>query len=332
MKDGAKAPLRPAVLCCMGQKRNSHRTPGSRDLRHPGPAGSRPDDQVAVPGGPAHRNDTFSLPESARRSPGQVLAVCGLLVLAVGLVFGQSVRHEFLNFDDHEYVYANPQVSRGLTVRGVAWVFTHKHGANWHPLTGLSHLLDCQLFGLNAGAHHFTNVLLHAATAVSLFLVLWRMTGGFWPSAGGGAVCRASLARGIGGLDFRAQGCPQRAVFRTDPGRLPALCAPPFFAGPLSAGRRGLCPGLDGQADAGDAAAGAAAVGLLAAGPIRTQCELPSHVSATANPNAFASANPNAFASANPNAPPLQWGGLRRRRKPFGNLLQAAPASLATGA
>ena len=82
-----------------------------------------------------------------------------------------------------EYVYENPQVSRGLTAQGIAWAFTHSHGANWHPLTWLSHMLDCQLYGLSAGGHHLTNVLLHAATAVLLFLVLRRMTGGFWPSA-----------------------------------------------------------------------------------------------------------------------------------------------------
>ena len=112
-----------------------------------------------------------------------VLAVCGLLLLAVGLVFGQTVHYEFVNFDDNVYVYENPHVSRALGLQGIAWVFTHEHGSNWHPLTGLSHLLDCQVYRLNAGGHHLTNVLLHAATAVLLFLVLQRMTGGFWPSA-----------------------------------------------------------------------------------------------------------------------------------------------------
>ena len=109
-------------------------------------------------------------------------AVCGFLLLAVGLVFGQTVRHEFVNFDDDLYVYENPPIARGLTAPGIVWVFTHSHGANWHPVTGLSHLLDCQVYGLNAGGHHLTNVLLHAATAILLFLVLWRMTGGFWAS------------------------------------------------------------------------------------------------------------------------------------------------------
>ena len=113
-----------------------------------------------------------------------MLAVCGLLLLAVGLVFGQTVRHEFVNFDDDWYVYENnPQVAHGLTGPGVVWAFTHCHRANWCPLTWISLMLDCQFYGLNAGGHHLTNDLLHAATAVLLFLVLWQMTGGLWPSA-----------------------------------------------------------------------------------------------------------------------------------------------------
>jgi tetratricopeptide (TPR) repeat protein len=106
-----------------------------------------------------------------------------LLLLAVGLVFAQTARHEFINYDDTEYVYENPHISRGLSVEGVVWVFTHSHAANWHPLTGISHMLDCQLFQLNAGAHHLMSVLLHAATAILLFLLLGRMTGRCWPSA-----------------------------------------------------------------------------------------------------------------------------------------------------
>jgi len=62
-------------------------------------------------------------------------AVCGLLLLAVGLVFGQTVRHGFVKYDDDEYVYENPQVVRGLTAEGIGWAFTHIHGGNWHPLT-----------------------------------------------------------------------------------------------------------------------------------------------------------------------------------------------------
>ena len=66
---------------------------------------------------------------------------------------------------------------------GFVWAFTHVDSSNWHPLTWISHMLDCQLYGLNAGGHHLTNVLLHTATAILLFPVLRRMTGFLWRSA-----------------------------------------------------------------------------------------------------------------------------------------------------
>ena len=114
--------------------------------------------------------------------------VCALLLLAVGLVFGQTIRHEFVNYDDGPYVVDNPQVTRGLSAEGLAWAFTHSHASNWHPLTWISHMLDCRLYGLEPGGHHLTNVLLHAATAILLFLVLLKMTGQLWPSALAAAV------------------------------------------------------------------------------------------------------------------------------------------------
>ena len=121
--------------------------------------------------------------ESGTQNPYVTPALCGFLLLSVVLVFGQTVRHEFINFDDNNYVYENPQVTHGLTAQGIAWAFTHVHASNWHPLTWLSHMLDCQLYGLKPWGHHLTNVLLHAATAILLFLVLRRMTGDLWPSA-----------------------------------------------------------------------------------------------------------------------------------------------------
>jgi Tfp pilus assembly protein PilF len=109
--------------------------------------------------------------------------VCGFLLLAVALVFGQTVWHEFVNYDDDQYVYENPQVAGGLIAPGIAWAFNASHFGNWHPLTWLSHMLDCQIYGLHPGGHHLTSVLLHAAVAILLFLVLWRMTGFLWRSA-----------------------------------------------------------------------------------------------------------------------------------------------------
>jgi protein O-mannosyl-transferase len=109
--------------------------------------------------------------------------VCLALIALTWLVFGQTLWHDFVNLDDHVYVYDNPLITRGLTFEGVINAFTHIHARNWHPLTTLSHMLDCQLFSLKAGGHHFTNVLLHSVAVVLLFLLLRQMTGAFWQSA-----------------------------------------------------------------------------------------------------------------------------------------------------
>ncbi len=105
------------------------------------------------------------------------------LVGITWLVFGQTLRHDFVNFDDHVYVYDNPLIARGLTFDGVVSAFTHPHARNWHPLTTISHMLDCQLYGLNAGGHHFTNLALHTMAVLLLFRVLRVTTGALWPSA-----------------------------------------------------------------------------------------------------------------------------------------------------
>jgi tetratricopeptide (TPR) repeat protein len=99
------------------------------------------------------------------------------------LVFGQTLRHGFVNYDDPTYVYENATVIKGLSLGAVAWAFTNSHARNWHPLTTLSHMLDSQLFGLEPWGHHFTNVFLHAMTVLLLFFVLWQMTGAYWRSA-----------------------------------------------------------------------------------------------------------------------------------------------------
>lgn len=109
--------------------------------------------------------------------------VCLGLIAIVWLVFGQTLGHDFVNFDDHVYVYQNPRISQGFTLDGVIGVFAHPHARNWHPLTSISHMLDCQLFGLSAGGHHFTNVLIHTIAVLLLFLVFHQMTGAFWQSA-----------------------------------------------------------------------------------------------------------------------------------------------------
>ncbi len=111
--------------------------------------------------------------------------ICILLVAAVALVFVQSRRFEFINYDDTFYVYENYHVIAGITPAGTAWSFGTKNDTgNWHPLTWLSLMLDSQLYGTEwPGGFHLTNVLMHAANSVLLYLVLRYMTGRVWPCA-----------------------------------------------------------------------------------------------------------------------------------------------------
>lgn len=109
------------------------------------------------------------------------LLALGLAVLIL-VAFGGALRNGFVNFDDDAYVTENPHVSTGLSIANLRWALTATHSANWHPLTWLSHQLDCELFGLRPAGHHATSLLLHAANAVLLFLFLRRATGARWPS------------------------------------------------------------------------------------------------------------------------------------------------------
>jgi tetratricopeptide (TPR) repeat protein len=111
------------------------------------------------------------------------VGICLSLAVLTWIVFGRTLWHDFINYDDPRYVYENTRITGGLSVSGIAWAFTHIHSLNWHPLTTISHMLDCQLYGLKAGWHHFTNVLLHAVAAMLLFLALEQMTGAVWRSA-----------------------------------------------------------------------------------------------------------------------------------------------------
>ncbi len=105
------------------------------------------------------------------------------LALVTVLVYARVGRHEFVSYDDNDYVYANPHVLAGLSWEGVCWAFTDFHAANWHPLTWLSHMLDVEIFELDSGRHHLINVVFHALNAVVCFLALRTMTQRIWPSA-----------------------------------------------------------------------------------------------------------------------------------------------------
>src|SRR5437667_12230310 len=98
--------------------------------------------------------------------------VAAVLLGMTWAVYAQTLRHDFVNYDDDVYVYENPTINHGLVLSHVGWAFAHFVGNNWHPLTVISHMIDCHVFGLNPAGHHFTNVLLHSLAAVLLFLAL----------------------------------------------------------------------------------------------------------------------------------------------------------------
>ncbi|MHC4397004.1 MAG: tetratricopeptide repeat protein, partial [Planctomycetota bacterium] len=109
--------------------------------------------------------------------------VCVLLILSTLVVFRQVRSYDFVNYDDPEYVTENAHVQAGLTIESIKWAFTTNHFSNWHPLTWLSHMLDCRLFGTNAGWHHLSNLVLHIANTLLLFVIFKKMTAALWPSA-----------------------------------------------------------------------------------------------------------------------------------------------------
>lgn len=111
------------------------------------------------------------------------LVICLLLAAATAAVYWRVLGFEFTNYDDWDYVTRNPQVQAGLTWETIKWAFTTGAASNWHPITWLSHALDCQLYGLEPWGHHLTSLVIHIANTVLLFLVLDTMTRCTWRSA-----------------------------------------------------------------------------------------------------------------------------------------------------
>ena len=120
---------------------------------------------------------------SEQRKPAHTALGYVLLGLITVAVYLPVIELNFVTFDDTYYLTANPKVQAGLTWEGVRWAFTRTHAANWHPVTWLSHMLDCQLYGLKPAGHHLTNLVFHTANTLLLFGLLKRLTGAFWRSA-----------------------------------------------------------------------------------------------------------------------------------------------------
>src|SRR5258708_5651708 len=105
------------------------------------------------------------------------LGICLLLAMVTLLVFWPLHKAEFIDYDDNMYILENVHVQSGLSWTNLEWAFTSGYAANWHPLTWISHMLDCQFYGMRPGGHHLTNVLLHIVNALLLFGLLRSMTG-----------------------------------------------------------------------------------------------------------------------------------------------------------
>ncbi len=105
------------------------------------------------------------------------------LIVVTIMAFWQVSRCDFVNYDDPVYVTKNDHIQHGITMEGILWAATTTYATNWHPLTWISHMLDVQLFGLDPGWHHLTNLAFHIANTLLLFFVLYRMTKAYWQSA-----------------------------------------------------------------------------------------------------------------------------------------------------
>ena len=153
--------------------------------------------------------------------------ICAALIVLAILPYLQTLRYEFVNFDDGTYVAQNPLVRQGLTWSNVAWAWTTMSAGNWHPVTWLSHMLDCQIFGLRPGWHHLVNALLHGANAALVFVVLpGHDRRGVAQRIGGGVVCAASIACRVSGLDRGTQRCVEHLLWSVGDLGLREVCRP----------------------------------------------------------------------------------------------------------
>jgi hypothetical protein len=140
-----------------------------------------------MPGNPSNISSTRPEHEPLRlftsAATTHAILTYALLACVTFAVYLPVLRLDFVNFDDNAYVTGNGYVSAGLTWRGVMWAFRNFHSSNWHPVTWISHMVDCQLYGLRPAGHHMTNALIHIANSLLLFRLLKGMIGALWRSA-----------------------------------------------------------------------------------------------------------------------------------------------------
>jgi tetratricopeptide (TPR) repeat protein len=130
----------------------------------------------------ANRRSVVPLSHATTFRRPDLVILLGLAVVTFA-IYAQVIGHQFITLDDPTYIQENPMVDRGVTLAGLAWAFTTFHGTNWHPLTWISHMIDCQFFGMNAGRHLLVNALIHVANTLLVFWFLLRTTHARWPSA-----------------------------------------------------------------------------------------------------------------------------------------------------
>jgi protein O-mannosyl-transferase len=121
-------------------------------------------------------------PQVASKRRQSIIALGLLLVAGTAMVYWPIISHGFSNYDDRQYIVENPHVASGLTWSGIVWSFQCGYASNWHPLTWLSHMMDCSLYGLNPSGHHFTNLAFHVLNTLLLFRLCQQLTGSVWRS------------------------------------------------------------------------------------------------------------------------------------------------------
>lgn len=122
------------------------------------------------------------MPGHSRKEMFRIIPAVLALLAFIFIIYGGTLNNEFVNFDDYQYIVENTRIQEGLSWQTIRWAFTTCHMSNWHPLTWLSHAVDCSLFGPDPGYHHLSGVIFHALNSVLLFMLMRRMTGAFWPS------------------------------------------------------------------------------------------------------------------------------------------------------